>query len=151
MDDNPEVAAPHVSDGIGKNRLLAAEQTYRQYEKATENNAITAAEMAGVPVSEMSSLKITDMQTSLREGDLAVKPVENDVSKVMAQKPGVFGFQDRTGAAAFGQAAHTGLTPTGQKIAGDTPHAGAKANSVIRSFHERHAAAIVKSGEQGRH
>lgn len=125
MDDNPEVAMPHVSDGRAKNMLKSAEDTYRGYETATANNAKTAAEIAGVPESEMSDLKITNMETSLRQGDLAVKPPSNDVTRFMEQNTQVVQAMNAN-AMGYAQMAHTG---------GGDSYAGARALSSIRQLH----------------
>ena len=141
MDDNPEVAMPHVSAGHAKAMLKSSDQVFNAYSKATEENAKTAAELAGVPVSEMADLKITNMNTQLREGDLAVTPPSNPVSQMIDSKPGMFGFQDRGQAQGFAAAAHTGKDA----------HAGAKAGATVNDFHRRNAAAMIRAGEMGRH
>jgi hypothetical protein len=155
MDDQPEVAAPHVRSGMAKARLQSADQTYRAMEASSAGRAQDAADMLGVPVTEMSDLKITDAQTSLREGDAAVKPVSNPVSQTMDARPGVFGFQGAAQGSNFATNAHTGVMPDGPyrgaPIVGDVRHAGAKASSLVRDFHMKHADAMVRRGEQGRH
>ena len=59
------------------------DKVYRAEEAASEKRAEQAAEMAGVPVSEMSGLKITNMRDNMREGDIAAMPVQNEVTRQM--------------------------------------------------------------------
>ena len=95
----------------------------RQYFDGSETRARLAAEVAGVPEAEMSSLKVLDFDTTAREGEAVVKPVTNDVTKHM----------DNTGFGGFGA-----VTPqqaqnlAAQAHVGDEPHAGARAQQYIQ-------------------
>lgn len=117
------VTAPHI-----KNRVIVAavDGTYRAMEEASEANMYAAAEAAGCDVSDMASLKITDMKDNLREGDVAAMPI-NPASQTMAAAPGIFGFQAQQQGAGFAAAAHTG------------PHAFAGLNAAtgIKAAHGR--------------
>ena len=127
---NPEneVAIPHISFGKAKAQLKSAEQTFRGYEAATEARAEEAASMLNVSKSEMSDLKITNMETQLRQGDYAGKPVDNSVTQFMAQNPqAVQHMQNPAVAMGYASAAHTGKDA----------YAGAKAASMLRGIHER--------------
>ncbi len=75
MGDEPEkVPVLHLNFGKEKNRVV--DQVYRRMESASIENANQAAEMTGASVSEMSAIKITDLKTNQREGDVAaVAPV----------------------------------------------------------------------------
>lgn len=68
-------------------RTKATDQLYRQMEAGSEFRAQAAAEMLGVPTSEMSGLKITDLRDNQHEGDIAAPPVNNPVSQFMDQNP----------------------------------------------------------------
>jgi hypothetical protein len=78
----------------------------------SEKRAELAAEMAGVPVSEMSSLKVTDLndrndaQFSAKE---VVNPVTQQMDKIKAMG-GQVGF-GATQASEFAASAHTGAEP----------------------------------------
>lgn len=127
-----EIQMPLIADP--KNAV--ADKTYRQYEAASEASAVAAAEMAGVPVSEMSSLKVTNMETQLREGDLAVKPPNNPVSRFIDQNPN--NYRDmQSQAIGFAAAAHTGTDA----------HAGLSAMSTLRQRHAESGARIVAAGQ----
>jgi uncharacterized Zn finger protein (UPF0148 family) len=94
------------ADAERLSRMLAAQQPpayrgqiqktvdnlYSGMERASTARAEAAAEMAGVDVSEMSALKITNMQDQLRAGDTAHVPVVNDVTRAMAAAGGITGF-----------------------------------------------------------
>jgi hypothetical protein len=130
MDDNPEVATPHVRSGRSKALSVSADQTYRSYEAASESNAQQAADMLGVPVSEMANLKITNMDTQLREGDVAVRPVNNEVSRFMDSHPGVVqNMQSPEVAMGYASAAHAG--------GGKDAYAGARAAHMLRELHQK--------------
>lgn len=139
MDDNPEVAMPHVSDGRAKNMLKSAEQTYRGYETATANNAKTAAELAGVPESDMADLKITNMNTQLRPGDLAVTPPSNDVTRFMEQNRQVVEGLNAN-AQGYAAMAHQG---------GSDAFAGARALGNLREIHATTGQQRVVAGQTG--
>ena len=63
--------------------MKANDKVYRDIEKGSEVRAQMAAEMAGVPVSEMSGLKVTNMRDNVREGETYAMPVANEVTKQM--------------------------------------------------------------------
>ncbi|MDE2097107.1 MAG: hypothetical protein KGL39_07665 [Patescibacteria group bacterium] len=109
---------------IGKPQNQVPDRTYRQYEQATEQNAQEAASMLGVPVEEMSGLKVTNMETSLREGDLAVKPVSNEITRFMDSHPQQVG-QMQQQAMVFAANAHQGKGK----------YAGASGLGLVRKRH----------------
>lgn len=77
------VAKAHVVDKV-----------YRDMERGSEIRAQAAAEMTGATNEEMSGLKITDLRTGGRPGDVAAVPVPvNEVSKMIEANPGHFGHQ----------------------------------------------------------
>lgn len=61
------------------------DQVYRDMERGSEIRAQLAAEQLGVPVSDMSALKITDLQSTKIPGSIAAPPVNNEVTRFMAQ------------------------------------------------------------------
>ena len=90
------------------------DKVYRAEEAASEKRAEQAAEMAGVPVSEMSGLKITNMRDNMREGDVAAIPVQNDVTRQMDRMTTAgmpVGFQ-------AGIPATSGMPSTGAQVLG---------------------------------
>jgi hypothetical protein len=64
------------------------DKLYTDIEKTSETRAEMAAEAAGVDVSEMASLKVTDMKDSLRTGDIAAKPALNNNQKELGRSAG---------------------------------------------------------------
>lgn len=140
----PGVTAPHVRDGRAKAITQSNDQTYRNMEESTATNAQAAADMLGVPLSEMSDMKVTNAETSLRPGDLAVKMTEmpnNEVSQMVNRAPQLLGNQS----AEVGRFFADSTLKTGPYA-----RAGAKTGSMIADFHTRASNAIVKAGEQGR-
>ena len=75
-------------------------------------------------VSDDPSLKMTDMKDNLRAGDTAYVPVDNTVSRAMAQQPGAFGFNNQA-AMEYSAQAHTG----------PLPNAGARAMRALKNDH----------------
>ncbi len=69
---------------------------YRNMEKGSEFRAEAAAELAGTTASEMSGLKITNLNDR-RDAEIAAIPVKNPVSDLMST--GVGGFQGANGVA----------------------------------------------------
>lgn len=116
-------------------RSKANDQLYRDMERGSEFRAEKAAEMAGVDVSEMSSLKITNLNDR-RDSEIAAIEVNNPVTQAMAQAPGITGFQ--ANGAAFAQATNSG------------PYARAGASVVTRlsqTHHER-VQVLAQSGKR---
>lgn len=58
---------------IGKAKNKSPDSVYRALESSSAARAQEAADMAGVPLSDMSHLKTTDMKDNLREGDTSAK------------------------------------------------------------------------------
>jgi len=137
MPERDEIQTPHISFGRAKALSQSADQTYREAERTSERNAAAAAEASGVPVSEMSDMKITNMNTQLRPGDLAVKPVVNDVSRFMDSNRQVVS-QMQANAMGYAAAAHTGKDS----------YAGAKAFGSLREMHQSVGPKIVLSGQK---
>ena len=62
----------------------ATDKVYRDMETASIHRAEQAAAMAGVPVSEMSHLKITNLRDNVQNGETyAMPPPVNEVTKQM--------------------------------------------------------------------
>ncbi|MDE2099017.1 MAG: hypothetical protein KGL39_17315 [Patescibacteria group bacterium] len=105
-------------------RSRSIDQVYRDTERSSQVRAEKAAEMAGVPVSDMSDLKITDLRTNTYEGDMAIKPVVNAVTQQMDMinaRGGAVGWQGSNGVE-YSQAVQTG----------PHPNMGAKMRSAIQ-------------------
>lgn len=91
--DDDDIVMPFVRRGAMK----ATDQVYRDMERGSEVRAQLAAEKLGVPVSEMSDLKITNLNSSAREGDVAAVDKVTPVTQMM--DTGIGGFQGANGAA----------------------------------------------------
>ena len=122
------IAAPF----IGSAKTKATDGCYRELEKSSEVRAQMAADMAGVPVSEMSHLKVTNIRDNTREGEIAAMPVVNDVTRQMdllkaRGMPVGFGGQADTTSTATGA-----INVNGQIIQGIQPRAGIRAMEQIQ-------------------
>ena len=120
-----------VSPSLRSLRTVANDAVYRYMEKSSEVRAEQAAEMAGVPVSEMSGLKITNMKDNLRPGDIAAMPVNNPVTQQMEMlnaRGGQFGFGGGANGIGFSQSTSTG----------PEPNAGLRTMIGVRQDHASH-------------
>ena len=136
------IVAPHVSDGRAKALSQSADQTYRAHETSSAANMEAAAAQLGIPASELTDMKTTDMNSNLREGDIAMQVPVNDVSRLMAQ-PGAQTLVGNQGAEVgryFADAAPK---------TGPDARSGAKAMGGIHSYHEQNARRIVAAGTEG--
>lgn len=98
---------------------------YRQAESASIVRAEKAAKMAGCDVADMSALKITDMRSTKRAGEVAAVPVVNDVTRHMDMvnaRGGTMGWGGSNGAE------YSGAVQTGP-----FPNMGAKVRSAIHA------------------
>lgn len=112
------ISMPAIRSAVAK----SVDGVYRDMERASEARVQQAADVLGVPASEMSGLKVTNLRDNTREGEMAAVPIVNDVTRQMdliTARGGSVGFAD---GAAFAQAAH----------AGSDAHAGAKALSRMQ-------------------
>lgn len=105
-----------------KNRSV--DQVYRQMETGSEFRAQAAAEMTGASKEEMSGLKITNLKTGQKQGDIAMPAVNNAVSQMVEAPKSPFGFQGSNG-----------LGFSGPVASGAFANAGAKFQSVLRNSH----------------
>ena len=96
---------------------------YRQMEKGSEHRVHLAAEAAGVSASELSDLKITNLNDR-RDAEVAAMPINNSVTQLMAANPGVGGFQSQAG-----------LGYSGYVQQGPEPNAGARMMTKLGSYH----------------
>lgn len=116
-------------------RTKAADDVYRQAESASIVRSEKAAELAGCDVSEMSSLKITDMRSTKHAGDIAAVPVVNDVTRQMEAvnaRGGQFGWGGSNGAEFSAGIATGAINVDGKVTQGIVPRAGAKTLGAIQ-------------------
>lgn len=123
-----EIAAPFIRSP----KTTRTDQSYRELETSSAIRAELAAQAAGVPVSEMSHLKVTNIRDT-KEGEIAAMPVVNDVTKQMermraAGRP--VGFGAANGAPVETGTATGAITVNGQVIQGIQPRAGSRAMDV---------------------
>jgi hypothetical protein len=118
--EDDDIVLPFVRSS---ERSKTIDNVYRDMERGSEQRAQMAAEMTGAPVSEMSDLRITNLNDRQRPGDIAAQPVNNPVSQFMQANPGIAGF------------AANGAAFAGGVSAGHLPNVGAKMRSFIQGQH----------------
>jgi len=79
--DDTVISLPAIRAATTK----ATDKVYRDMETASIHRAEQAAAMAGVPVSEMSHLKITNLRDNVLPGETYAMPVRNPVTERMDQ------------------------------------------------------------------
>lgn len=130
VDDNV-ISMPNILSA----RTKSIESVARGVMDGSEARAELAAEAAGCSVSDMSALKVTNLNDG-RHSEFATKDLNNPVTQVMQQTPGLTGFQANG-------AAFAGATSQG-------PYARAGANIATRmtSIHQVHKQALAESGKR---
>jgi hypothetical protein len=93
-------------------KKAATDKVYRDMERASEVRAQQAADILGVPASDMSALKITDLNDR-RDAEIAAPSVNNAVTQRMEEMrargmPTGFGAQVDFGAVSSGPAPNAG-------------------------------------------
>ena len=128
-----EGRGPATSLRFAKN----ADNVYRQMETASESRAQMAADAAGVDVSEMSNMKITDLRDNLRPGDVAAKlPPNRFAQQANGVGPG------------FTQSP---VAPGGAPIAlGGLPKVGDSVRQNLTAGHAQRQRDVVRAGEVAR-
>lgn len=119
-DGEDEICMPFIRSAATK----ATDKVYRDIEHASEVRAQKAADILGVPVSDMSDLKITNLRDS-HVGETANVPVVNDVTRLMDVTPKVTGFQ----------AGGAMLSPDVQS--GPFANSGAKMRTRLQNMHAK--------------
>jgi DNA-directed RNA polymerase subunit RPC12/RpoP len=120
---------------ILSDRSKSIEKVARGVMDGSEVRAELAAEAAGCSVSDMSALKVTNLNDG-RHSEFATKDVSNPVTEVMAAAPGLTGFQANGAAFAAG---------TSQ---GPYARAGAGFASKLTNLHQTHKRTIAESGKR---
>lgn len=106
-------------------KTRSVDDVYRQMEAGSITRAQIAASMTNSPVSEMSSLKITNMRDNQKQGDTAVTLQSSPVTELMAAAPQQFGFQGGNG-----------LGFSGPVSTGPHPNAGARMRTALQNMHD---------------
>lgn len=126
--DDTVISMPALRTAVS----TSVDQVYRDMERASEHRAEQAAAMLGVPVSEMSGLKMTNLRDNQREGDIAAVPVVNDVTRQMdfiQSRGGTAGF---AGGSEFKAGIADGtVNVNGQIFTGIEPRAGNRTLQAI--------------------
>ena len=126
-DDASAIVLPAFLSTASKNN----DKLYRDMEKGSEFRAHAAAEMAGVPVSEMSGLKITDLNDR-RDAEISAKDTE---ARAAAARLGMKSLDApfQPNGAEFGAGVASGeVTVNGHTQHGIVPRAGMQARSMIQ-------------------
>lgn len=95
-------------------KTKSIDNSARQMMDSSNVRAEKAAELAGVPVSEMSDLKITDLRSTTHAGDIAMPVVSNAVTQhmdAMRARGLPTGFEAGPNAAEYSGAVQTGPHP----------------------------------------
>lgn len=98
-------------------KMALTDSVYRDMEKGSEVRAQAAAEKLGVPVSEMSDLKITDLRSTRYPGEIAAPPLPQHLQGV-----GSFGGSQ-------------GSQYSAQVQSGPAPNSGAKTRTALQAYH----------------
>lgn len=115
--DDDAVVMPNILSFRSK----AVDAPVRAYMDGSEKRVEMAAELAGATREDMSSIKITDIPD--RNDVQAAKPVNNEITRFMAQNPGIGGMQAN------------GAQYSTQVQNGPFPNVGAKMMTKVRERH----------------
>lgn len=130
--DDDDIVMPSIRTMASKSN----DALYRQMEAASEVRAEQAAAQAGVSVSDMSDVKITNLNSASRQGEIAAPMVNNTVTQFMAANPNTTGFNGGGG-----------LGYSSNVQAGPHPNMGARLRTAVQSEHAR---VVAREGLPGR-
>ena len=128
--DDTVISLPSLRSATTK----ATDKVYRDMETASIHRAEQAAEMAGVPVSEMSHLKITNLRDNVQNGETYAMPVRNavtDAMDAMRARGGQAGFIDGSG---FAANVNQGYAPRAGANVLDRINPNARSNKLGATF-----------------
>lgn len=117
---------------LGSIKTKLTDGVYRDMERSSEHRAQLAADAAGVHVSEMSDLKITNIRDT-HVGEAAAIPVSNSVTQQMdliKARGGQTGFGATVDMSAIQGGA---ITVQGQTMRGIEPSAGARTRQRLQA------------------
>jgi len=103
------------------------DKVFREMESSSIARAEQAAAMAGVPVSEMSHLKITDLRDNVQVGETYAKPIQTNLKGSFVGGGAEYGPTIASGA----------VTINGKTTQGVYPHAGASALGALQRLNGR--------------
>ena len=134
MPDDNVVCLPAFLSAATK----SVDKVYTDIVRGSETRVELAAQAAGCDPSEMSALKITDLNTR-KDAEIMAKEVVNPVTQHMATmnaQGGQFGFQGN-GAAYAGDISSGAVVVNGQRTTGIAPRAGASALASVQRLNGR--------------
>lgn len=118
--DEPDtVTAPYIH--LKSGALASADMVYRQMEESSEQRVQAAAELAKCDPSEMSSLRVTNLNDRRDAPVAAMQLPPNPVSQLMANGVGGFG--------------QNGMGYSDAVASGPHPNAGARVQALLRQDH----------------
>lgn len=132
LPERDTVVAPLIANPKHK----SADMTYRQLEESSAIRAQEAADMAGVPVAEMSDLKVTNLKDNVKPGEVAAITTLTPTQQAMKEAAEKASASVMT-AMGYAQSAHQG----------SVPYAGASALGHLRTHHGTEGAAVIARGQ----
>jgi len=125
---------PHIATGTAKN----VDGYWQATQEAAEHRAIMA-EAGGMSREEANQIRITDMPDNLRVGDIAEKPIVNNISKIIDANPGHAGLMSPQQIFA----ANTGIRSGAAE--GPFPFAGLKTLGALKQDHGSHGGVTTET------
>ena len=110
-------------------KTASIDKLYRDMESGSETRAALAAEAAGVPVADMSAMKMTDMRDNQREGDIAQLDREANAAEARLKQasPAAIPHFEGNGAELAGGISSGAVAINGKVVQGIHPRAGVRA------------------------
>jgi hypothetical protein len=127
LPDDNVISMPALRSAV----TSANDKLYRDMEKGSEHRMHLAAEAAGVPASEMSHLKITNMRDNTRPGEIAAME-DPAPARRLGLRSSMDAFKGGEGFELGAGIASGAVNVNGQVFQGVEPRAGANAMSRIK-------------------
>ena len=131
---------------VGKAENQTLDRTYRQIESSSAERAQMAADMQGVPVSEMANIRVTDMKDNIREGESSYIAPPSQEQAIM--RGGIAPVT--TSDIAQLRAAQAPQGPAKPNLLGNMgPSPGSMTLNKIRPNHSQRVAQLSRAGCEG--
>lgn len=124
---------------IGTHKGAGPDQLYRAMEEGSNFRADMAQAM-GVDAAEADGLRISNMRDNARPGENHAIPVNNDITRTMAQQAG----QGVSGFVSGGESLYADVKT------GPYPNQGARTMARVKSMHSGIAASVTRAGQMNR-
>lgn len=127
----------------------SADAVFRAMEAGSAFRAESAAADLGVPVSDMSNIKITDLKDNMKPGEIAAKIAMTPMAQNMQAQARNMSFGGGGGSAFAGGGTIINGSHVGTLVGPNAGRHGSSMQNLVKGAHTGETARIVSQGRKG--